>query len=122
MKSLRLLLAAVTLTVTLLLTLAVQTAAASSSSKAPPPIDPRILIKTVDESAGTVEIEYMRDAKEPTHVYTIDDLTTIQVNDDPGKISDIKAGMQVREYVERDGHTLDKITVSKADPAPVAPK
>jgi hypothetical protein len=57
-----------------------------------------------------------------THSYKIDAGTTVKVNNAPGKIADIKPGMQVRDSVDRDDRTLDSISVDKADPAPAAPK
>ena len=56
-----------------------------------------------------------------THTYTLDSLSVIKVGDanaEGGKIGDIKVGMQVRDYIERDDHTLDSILVGTADPAP----
>jgi hypothetical protein len=122
MKSFCFPIAVVTLMLTLLLTLAVSTAGASTAKKPtpPPPVDKRILIKAVDATAATVEIQYMRD--KGFHTYKIDSLTTVTVNKNPGKFADIKVGMQVRDYVERDDQTLDSISVDKADPAPAVPK
>jgi hypothetical protein len=61
----------------------------------------------------------MRDKS--VHTYMIDDLTALKVNNLPGTFTDIKAGMQVRDYVERDPRTLDTLTVDLADPGPVLP-
>jgi hypothetical protein len=97
-----------------------QTLAASTKPKEIPPEDTRNLIHAINAAAGTIEIEYMRNKQ--THTYSLDDITMIKVNNVPGKITDIKTGMQVRDYVERDDHTLDKIVVDKADPAPSVPK
>lgn len=92
--------------------------ASAKKSKAVPPTDPRILVKTVNVPAGTVQIKYMRDAKQPISVYTVDGLTDVEVNNNRSTLDHIKPGMQVRDLVERDSHTLDKISVSMADPAP----
>jgi len=103
-----------------LLTSAVPAAFAASAPTPPPPIDPRNLIHAVDAAAGTIQIQYMRN--KVTCTYKLDDITQIKVNNAPGKFADIKSGMQVRDYVERDAHTLDRIVVDRADPAPGAPK
>jgi len=106
------------------MTCPVQTAFASNKDKTPPPpVDERILIESVDTSAGMIVLRYMRDGT--THTYALDSVSVIKVGDansDPVAISDIKAGMQVRDYVERDDHTLDSLLVSEADRAPEAPK
>jgi hypothetical protein len=49
--------------------------------------------------------------------YKIDDLTAVKLNDSPGKFSDIKTGMLVVDFVERDGSTLDGISVQPDDTA-----
>jgi hypothetical protein len=84
----------------------------ASAKKAPPPIDTRILIKSVDVKDGTIEFKYMRDAKEPTHFYKIDDLTDLKVNYVKGTINQIKPGMEVKDYLERDDQSLDSVTLS----------
>ena len=86
----------------------------------PPPVDTRILIKSVNAAGGTIVIKTMRYGTLRT--YKLDSVSTIEVNKVPGKITDIKPGMQVRDSVERDDQTLDSIAVGKADPKPVAPK
>jgi len=124
MKSARLFFAVATLAMAFLLTCAVTTANASHKSAAPPPppVDGRILIDSVDAASKTVVLRYMRDGT--THTYSFDDLSVIKVGDassDPTTVDQIKVGMQVRDYVERDSHTLDSIIVSTADPAPTNP-
>jgi Ethanolamine utilization protein EutJ (predicted chaperonin) len=112
MKTSRLLLTVATVALVLLFTVAL--------SAKPPGVsqdDPRILIKTVDATAGTVEFEYM--TNQTTHVYKIDSGTLVKVNNVTGKITGIESGMQVRDSAERDSDTLDSISVSPADPAPV---
>lgn len=105
----------------LLFTVAVPNAAASTYKwVAPPPVDPRILVTSVDSGAGTIEIKYMRN--KTTQTYKIDDITAVNVNDHPGKIADIEVGMQVRGSVERNAQTLDSISVGTADPAPKGAK
>ena len=120
MKPSRLFLAVTTLTLALLFTLAVPTAIAGKPKAPPAPVDTRKLVQAVDAAAGTIVIQNMRD--KTTHTYKVYELTSIKVNFSSGKIADIKAGLQVRDYVERDDRTLDNITVDKADPAPAAPK
>ena len=125
MKPSRTLFTITTLALALLVTIAIPSAHAGkkkAKEAEKPVVDPRILIDSVDASAGTVVLNYKRDGT--THTYTLDGMSTIKVGDstDPAKISDIKTGMQVRDYVERDDHTLDSITVSTADPAPAKAK
>jgi hypothetical protein len=115
-------LAVTTLMLAFSLTFAVQTATAAGYNagnyNAPAPREPdtRVLIESVDASAKTVVFKYMD--KGTTQTYTVDDLTTIKVNDNTGTFAQIKSGMQVRDSVERDSQTLDSISVSTADPAP----
>jgi hypothetical protein len=117
----RLLLAVITLALAFLFIIAVPSAIAGKPKPKPaPPVDRRIVIKSVNAAAGTVEIEYMRD--KASHTYKIDDLTSIKVNNAPGKIADIKVGMEVNDSVERDDQTLDAISVGPAQAAPVTPK
>jgi len=110
MKPFRILLLITTLALTLLITLAVTTATADTKKIDNPPVDPRILVKSVDASAGTIVIIYMRDKKVQT--YKIDDATVVKVNNSPGKISDIKGGMEVSDSSERDSETLDTISLT----------
>ena len=99
---------------TFLLTLAISPATAGGVKeiKPPPPIDSRIVIKAVDLKANTVTLKYMRDAKQPDHVYTVDGVTQLKVNNVTGTITQIKAGMVVDNYVERDNDTLDSLELS----------
>ena len=98
------------------------TAASKTPPPPPPPIDTRILIKAVDAKAGTITIQYMRSAKAPEHTYALDGLTALTVNNAKGTVDQIKVGMQVRRYVERDDVSLDSIDVGTAAPPPVVPK
>ena len=81
--------------------------------------DTRTLIQSVDAANQTVTIISMQ--SNLTHAYKIDDGTMITVSDNRGKFADLKAGLQVRDYKERDSATLDAISVSPADPAPPPP-
>jgi hypothetical protein len=112
MKPFRLLLAVATLALTFLFTVWVPTAtaAAKKPAAAAPPADTRKVIQSVNAAANTVVIENMRD--KTTHTYAIDDVTALKVNNVPGKIADVKAGMVVSDFVERDDHTLDSISVT----------
>lgn len=115
MKPSRLFLTVTTLILAFSFTVAVQTATAGQEP------DTRVLIESVNTAASTVVIKYMD--KGTTQTYTIDGLTSIKVGDNTGTFAQIRAGMQVRDSVERDDHTLDSISVSAADPAPKgAPK
>jgi len=109
MKPSRLFLAGVTLALALLFTFAVPIALAGPPKEPPPPPDTRKLIKSVDAAAGTIVIQNMRDKS--IHTYKIDDLTTLTVNNVPGKIADIKPGMEVGDYLERYSDTLDSLTL-----------
>jgi len=64
----------------------------------------------------------MRDPKSAMRVYRLDEMTVLEVNDVTGTIDKIKVGMQVRDCVERDFDTLDKLSVGTADPPPVTAK
>jgi hypothetical protein len=108
------------LRLTLIFILMVQLVSASSQPAPAPVVDRRKLIQSVNAASDMVVIVFMRDNS--TRAYTLDDLTTIQVNHVPAKIADIKSGMQVRDFIERDGQTLDSLTVDKADPAPAKAK
>ncbi len=93
--------------------------AAAKKKEAPPP-DMRKLIKTVDVAGGAVVIEYMNNHQ--LHTYKIDDFTQLKVNGVPGKIVDIKAGMEVKDYVERDNDDLDGLTLVGYGEDPAAKK
>jgi hypothetical protein len=45
------------------------------------------------------------------HTYKVDDFTKLKVNGVAGKFADIKPGMEVRDYIERDNDTLDGLTL-----------
>jgi len=122
MKSYQLLLGAFLLSFTLLPSQSAHAGGGTVTIKPDPVIDKRILVSAVDLKAGTIVVKYMRDPKEANHTYKIDDLTALTVDNQTGKINQIKVGMQVRGYTERDNDTLDSIAVGKADPAPIQPK
>ena len=98
------------------------TASGNKPAKLPPPIDTRILVNSVDAKAGTITVKFMRDSNQPPHTYAIDGGTALTVNNVKGTINQIKVGMQVRSYVERDDVALDSVDVGIADPGPVVPK
>jgi hypothetical protein len=112
MKPSRLLLTVTTLALTLLFTFAVPTATAAAAKPAAPPVpvDTRKMIKSVDAAAGTIVIQYMRD--KTIHAYQVYELTSIKVNFVAGKIADIKPGMEVSDFLEKDSQTLDSISVT----------
>jgi len=120
MKSSRLLFAFATFALALLLALAITTPASASNKKKSTPDDTRILIDSVDASANTITVKIM--TTKTTKIYKVDSSTTITVNGQAGKLSDITSGLQVRDMVERDSESLDSISVSPADPAPKASK
>jgi hypothetical protein len=119
MKPYRILFTIVTLALAYLMTSAVMPTSASTPAP-PPPIDTRKLIKSVNAADSSIVIEYMRD--KTLHPYKIDDITALKVNNVPGKVTDIKAGMVVDDYVERDGQTLDGLNVSGNGGTPTAAK
>jgi len=84
-----------------------------------PPLDPRILIDSVDLVNSQVTIVFMRDGLK--HVYTVDGGTNITVYGKSATLKDITANLEVKEFVERDSNTLDSITVDTASPKPELP-
>ncbi len=75
-----------------------------------PPPDDRKMIQSVNVADSSVVIEYMHDKS--THTYKVDGLTQLKVNNIAGNISEVKAGMEVTDYVERDNDDLDGLSVS----------
>ncbi len=120
MKSHRLLFTVVVLTLIGLFICAAQTASAATKPAPPPPIDPRKLVKSVDVKTNTVVLQFMRDKS--VHAYTIDDRTILQVNNEAGKITDVKPGMVVDDFLERTDTILDSLTLSGYGADPVTPK
>jgi hypothetical protein len=111
MNSTRFLLCISSLMLVFLFTLAVPSAQARRhvTSSDGPAADVKKVIKAVNAAAGTVEIQFMDDNS--TQVYKIDGGTVIKVNDGSGKITDIKTGMLVTDFIERDPSTLDSLSV-----------
>jgi hypothetical protein len=59
------------------------------------------------------------------HTYHVDIATTLQINGINGKFEDIKPGMVVKDYVERDNDDLDSLTLTGGyddDSTPTPPK
>jgi len=94
--------------------------AAASTTKPPPPEDFRKMVQTVDVKDSEVVVVYMHDRS--THTYKIDFVTALKVNNVAGKIDDLKAGMVVDDYVERDNDSLDLLSVSGYGTNPTAAK
>jgi len=88
-------------------------AASKSSHKTSDGFYKGTIIKAVNLSTSTIEIETMENQEK--HTYKIDSITAIVIAGSPGKISGLKFGQQVLDLVERDNETLDAITVDKAD-------
>lgn len=86
----------------------------------PVPVDARKLIKSVDAAKSSVVIQYMRD--KTLHAYAIDEITVFKVNNVSGKVADIKPGMVVVDFLERDAHTLDSLTLTGYGETPAAAK
>jgi hypothetical protein len=70
----------------------------------------RKVIQSVDAKNSAVVIVYME--SKLTHTYHIDDVTVLKVNGVPGKLADIKKGMVVTDYTERDNDDLDGLTLT----------
>jgi hypothetical protein len=90
--------------------MAVPISAASKKIKPPPPTDSRKLVKSIDLAASSVVIEYMYDKQ--VHTYKIDGATALMINGVTGKIADVKPGMEVKDYIERDNDDLDSLTLT----------
>jgi hypothetical protein len=88
----------------------VQIAGAATKKAPPPPVDTRKLIKSVDVAASSVVIEYMRD--KTLHAYKVDSVTSLKVNNVSGTVAQIRPGMVVDSFLERDDQTLDGLSVS----------
>jgi hypothetical protein len=94
-------------------------AQASTKPKKPAvPQDTRKLIKAVNVKTDTIVIVDM--LAKTKHAYAIDVVTKVQVGNVPGTFADLKVGMKVDDYVERDNDTLDSITVDTDYASPVA--
>lgn len=96
---------------------------AAAKVTAPPP-ESKNLITNVNSKTHEVTIIYKNGtyttAKNPK-TYTIDELTTVTINNVPGTFAEIRAGMEVMGTTERDGHTLDNITLEGSGTAPAEP-
>jgi hypothetical protein len=67
-------------------------------------------IQTVLADKSSVVIFFAKSKIQRT--YHIDASTSLTVNGAPGAFGDIKAGMEVKDYTERDNDDLDSLTVS----------
>jgi hypothetical protein len=95
-------------------------AGAAKKAKIVPPVDDRILVTAVDLAHDQITIVFKRSGQKTS--YTVDDFSQVTFQNSPGSIKDIKVGNQIFSYVERDGHTLDSLTVGTAELAPSAAK
>jgi hypothetical protein len=75
----------------------------------PPPPPAIKKITSVDAATSTVVISLV--TTKVLHTYKIDDFTKLKINGIPGKFADIKSGMEIRDYLERDNDTLDELTL-----------
>jgi hypothetical protein len=96
-----------------------QTAIGATKAPPPPP-DMRKMIKSVNLANSTIDIVYMN--SHMVHTYKVDDVTQVKVNNQDGKLADIKSGMVVDDYVERDNDDLDGISLSGYGTTPAAAK
>ena len=107
-----------TTTAVALVVICLGSAAHASKPKEPAaPPDLRKLIKSVDAKASTVTIVNNRDKS--THTYKVDDQTTVMVNNQPVKFPEIKPGMVVDDFVERDSDDLDSVSLTGYGTEPV---
>jgi predicted Zn-dependent protease len=91
-------------------------AAGTKKTKLTAPPDMRKMIKSVDVPNSTITISYAYGKQ--VHVYKIDAFTSVQVDGSSAKVSDIKAGMEVAEYTERDSDDLDSVSLLSKTSAP----
>lgn len=83
---------------------------AASKIVTPAPVDERKLIQSVDAATGTIVIRYMRG--KTTHTYKVDEFAKLTINNAAGKVSQIKTGMEVADYTERDNDNLDSLVLT----------
>jgi hypothetical protein len=121
MKSSRLLLAA-TLVFLFILAVSIATAGTMGNGAAQ---RQRLVIESIDVTAGTIEFKSMVD--QSIHTYKIDAATRVSIVNRKGTIDQIKAGMKVFNYTVKggqtpvEGQTLAFIGVSPAAPMPAPP-
>ena len=86
------------------------------------PDDTRKIVRAVDRSSSTIEVQTMFD--QAMHHYKIDLGTVVTVDGAMGNLNKIKVGMKVSDFVERDPQTLDSISLVPGDdtPAPAGKK
>ncbi len=68
------------------------------------------MIESVDVENSSVVIIYMHSSL--LHTYRLDENTVLTINGSRGKVADIKSGMEVTSYLERDNDELDGLTLS----------
>ncbi len=103
----------------LLLASTAEAAAAKKKAAAPPP-DNRTLVKQVDPGKQQIVLTFKREKKDVT--YTADGNTAITVDGQPGTLKDVKTGMELTGYIERDETSLDSFSVQTATSPPKAKK
>jgi hypothetical protein len=117
MNSHRALVATALLAGCFLLTLLATPVFAAPKTKIVTPPDRRYLVKAVDASSNSITI--FSSIEKTSQTYRIDDTTSVQVNGSPAKFADIKAGMEVAAYTERDSDDLDSVSLMSKTSAPV---
>jgi hypothetical protein len=110
MKNCRAVFVPVLLAVSLFLVIASGPAFGAAKKTPPPPPDMRKMIQSVDAKNNAVIIVYMENKQ--THTYRVDDMTALKINGVPGKFGEIKNGMVVSDYLERDNDDLDGLTLT----------
>jgi hypothetical protein len=110
MKKLRIVVAPAVLAFCLLFGITAGQVFAAAKKTPPPPPDMRKMIQSVDAKNNAVIIVYMESKQ--THTYRIDDMTVLKINGVPGKLAEIKNGMVVADYLERDNDDLDGLTLT----------
>jgi len=104
--------------VAILFTLAVSTAVAGSMGNGAAQ-RMKLVVESIDTTAGTIEFKSMVDNSE--HTYKIDATTRISIVNKKGTIDQIKVGQKVENYALSGGQppeTLKMLIVSQAAPPP----
>jgi thiamine monophosphate kinase len=110
MKTSYLHLAVTTLALALLFAFAAPSATAEENSG---PVTK--VIKSVDTTANTVEIQITRGDKTISKTFTVDATTAIEVNEDKATLAQVKPGMVVKNMTARqpeDSHILDRLSLT----------
>ena len=129
MKPARLFLSAITLALTLLFACGGVFATAGQKKVAVEPPEAISKVTAVNPANMQVTILFKGTTTETAKLprtYTLDEISTVTINNVAARFADIRPGMIVQGATERDAHTLDNITLegsgSYNTPAPAAAK